>query len=81
MIFFRFTKLISFFSQSNEDVKMLLAKFLNGDTAGQSSSSTPSSAGETSKPKPTDISHLIKRKKPDTPDDEPSSSLSKKPSL
>jgi len=71
--------------QSTEDVKMLLAKFLNGDTAGQSSSSaataTTSSIGESSKPKPTDISHLIKRKKPDTPEDEPSSSLAKKPSF
>lgn len=66
--------------QSNEDVKMLLAKFLNGDTAGQSSSSS-ASAGETSKPKPTDISHLIKRKKPDTPEDEPSTPLAKKPSI
>lgn len=61
---------------------MLLAKFLNGDTIGQSSSSSASaSTGESSKPKPTDISHLIKRKKPDTPDDEPISSPAKKPSL
>lgn len=66
--------------QSTEDVKMLLAKFLNGDTAGQSSSSS-ASAGESSKPKPTDISHLIKRKKPDTPEDEQSKPLAKKPSI
>ncbi|XP_037025545.1 protein NASP homolog [Bradysia coprophila] len=71
--------------QSTEDVKLLLAKFLNGDTdAGQSSSSAASastSAGESSKPKPTDISHLIKRKKPDTPDDEQSKPIAKKLSI
>lgn len=55
--------------QSIEEVKRELAKLLNPEpeksenAAGSSSSSTLSSSAE--KTKATDISHLIKRKKPD----------------
>lgn len=53
-----------------EQVKKELSKFFNhtpesSDGAGCSSSSTTKSP-EAEKPKPTDISHLIKRKKPDS---------------
>jgi len=53
---------------SIEEVKRELAKIMNhepekSDGAGPSGST---SSGSAEKPKPTDISHLIKRKKPDT---------------
>lgn len=55
----------------------------SSDGAGSSGSS---SKIENDKPKPMDISHLIKRKKPDTPIDEsitdaPTPSPAKKPTL
>lgn len=56
-----------------EMIKMFGPAAGSSDGAGSSSSSAPAAAAssskspeETNKPKPTDISHLIKRKKPDT---------------
>lgn len=46
-----------------------------------SSSGSASVADDKSKPKPTDISHLIKRKKPDVASPETEGSPAKKPAL
>ena len=64
-------------SEEIEDVKKELKKLFGPDTgasssadgAGTSSSSGGSSSKPVDKPKPMDISHLIKRKKPDTVSD------------
>lgn len=70
------------FQQSTEDVKKMLAKLMNGgDSEAQLTSSSSASTSSISKPKPTDISHLIKRKKPDTSmSDDDTASSAKKPS-
>lgn len=76
--------------QSIEEVRKELSKIINTnpqstDGAGPSSSSSGADAGGSSssveKPKATDISHLIKRKKPDTQTAEPECSPAKRPAV
>lgn len=66
----------------------MLGSIIGGtSSSGGASSSGSSSKVENDKPKPMDISHLIKRKKPDTPNETDSNidtatpSPAKKPSL
>lgn len=81
--------------QSVEDVKREIAKLMNpepesatGGAGGSSSSASGAgsnfeTAKPAEKPKATDISHLIKRKKPDAPADDILDGLSpaKKPAV
>lgn len=75
-----------------EDVKKELAKIIvtpesamakkeEEVAASNSADAGPSSSSDTTKPKPTDISHLIKRKKPDTKPNESEESPAKKPAI
>lgn len=83
------TFFLSYNFQSLEEVKRQIAILMNpipesADKGAGSSSAAGSSASTSleNKEKPKDISHLIKRKKPDTPTDVPDgSSPAKKPTV
>lgn len=67
------------FFQSIEEVKKALAKVMSSESLGDGPQ--PSSSATPEKPKPTDISHLIKRKKPDVASPEAEASPAKKANL
>ena len=72
-------------SEEIEEVKKELKKLFNPEAGASSSAdgagTSSSSGGSSSKPKPMDISHLIKRKKPDTASDVIEGSPAKKMAL
>lgn len=67
--------------QSSLSLATAASKNGSSSVTGCGPSSSSSTSNEANKPKPSDISHLIKRKKPDTIDAEKKNPAAKRPSI
>lgn len=70
-----------FLFQSIEEIKKKLGKIFSRDANAEDSDGPILPKSDADKPKPTDISHLIKRKKPEDLTTEIEGSPAKKPAL